>query len=118
MKFFALSAAILLSVCLPAWADAFLLGHDLQSKLQNEQTINEGRATLEQGMDYSVASGYVLGVSDSLNGVAFCVPSQATKGQMVAIVIKYLNDHPDRWQYTAHSLVKDALLEAFPCGRK
>jgi Rap1a immunity proteins len=64
--------------------------------------------------------GYIDGVIDR-NDLAYvhksvvCVPSDVTNGQEEQIVMKYLNDHPERLHYAAALLVLEAMHQAFPC---
>jgi len=64
-----------------------------------------------------VFMGYVAGVADSLNQTGFYIPESAKADQLAAVVRKYLEDHPERWHFTASSLVADALMQSFPCKR-
>jgi hypothetical protein len=67
-----------------------------------------------------ICLGYVMGVSDTLNLNAFklnlyCPPKGGSANQELAVVIKYLRDHPETWHYSAASDVGTALATAFPC---
>ncbi len=44
----------------------------------------------------------------------FNIPSNVQIQQIMAVVLKYLNAHPEKWQYSAISLTNEALAEAFP----
>jgi len=46
-------------------------------------------------------AGYVVGVVDSFNNDLFCIPAGVTKGELVAVVLKFLNNHPDTWYEAA-----------------
>ncbi len=46
----------------------------------------------------------------------FCLPSNATSGQIADIVTNFLRDHPGERQYVASSLVMLAIVPAFPCN--
>jgi hypothetical protein len=65
--------------------------------------------------------GYVMGVSDALNlstfkqNNIFCSPTSVSAHQELAVVIKYLRDHPDTWHYSGASDIGVALAMAFPC---
>jgi hypothetical protein len=60
--------------------------------------------------------GYVRGVSDTLTVVMpKCVPSSASPGQKMAIVRKFLDEHPELWDLAGASLVVVALKTAFSC---
>jgi len=51
----------------------------------------------------------------SLAEMFFCEPSGINKGQLLAIVQKFLEQNPERWSEPAHRLVSEALKKAFPC---
>jgi hypothetical protein len=60
--------------------------------------------------------GYVMGVSDSLDSQRLmCIPQEDTAAQEMSVVVNFLRDHPEERQDTAYSVVKLALMEAFPC---
>ena len=46
----------------------------------------------------------------------FIVPDSVTKQQIMAILYKYLSNHPEKWQYSAVSLTNGAMEEAFPAS--
>lgn len=61
-------------------------------------------------------SGFIIGVSDSaFVRKVVCLPNGATIGQVVDIVKKYLNDHPEDGHYSAASVVENALRANWPC---
>jgi hypothetical protein len=45
----------------------------------------------------------------------FCVPDDATNGQMVRVVVSYIDRHPERMHQSFAYLAFDALKEAWPC---
>jgi hypothetical protein len=45
-------------------------------------------------------------------------PPLATRGQMVAVVVKYLENHPERLHEDIHFLAQQALQTAWPCKPK
>ncbi|WP_426703282.1 Rap1a/Tai family immunity protein [Rhodanobacter sp. Col0626] len=61
--------------------------------------------------------GYVGGVQDSFNGIAFCVPADVPLSQASAVVRKYLADNPQLWNEQANVLVVRALKQAYPCQK-
>ena len=62
--------------------------------------------------DYQEA---LVGWSD-LDKPYFCVPTDASDGQLVKVVTKYLNEHPEELHTDAAGLVANALQDAFPCS--
>lgn len=65
--------------------------------------------------------GYIVGSADmfdcQVEGAGFNWDSsqRVTQGQVVRIVVRWLNDHPQYLHYTAGGLIAAALAEAFPC---
>lgn len=65
-----------------------------------------------------VVSGAV-GVGRFLTPRPFCTPGSVTLGQMVRIVVKFLENHPELLHEKNEGLfVVAALSEAFPCKEK
>jgi hypothetical protein len=58
--------------------------------------------------------GFVKGVVDALDGRAFAIPNNVMRGDVYAIVGKYLDDHPKELKESAVYLVIKALSIAFP----
>lgn len=99
-----LIALLLCVVCTSAYADYFS-GNDLEQKLLQSNRM----------VDVSMFRGYVAGVQDVFNGVAFCVPEDVPLSQASAVVKKFLADNPRLWNEPAKLLVIKALKHAFPC---
>lgn len=63
--------------------------------------------------------GFIIGVSDHLAmwrdtlDLPDCKPAGVRKGQIVAIVVKYLENHPEKRHEPANELVMYALNSAF-----
>jgi hypothetical protein len=77
-----------------------------------------------------VCLGYVNGVLDGVDlavgiGAAahhvqpkgLCLPSESTMGQKYRVVVKYMNDHPEKTHLPTNVLVLEAITEAFPCPK-
>jgi len=65
----------------------------------------------------SLFSGYVSGVVDTGDDVLFCTSNGVTLGQCVAVVMKYLENNPEKWNLAAPALVIGAMQQTFPCGK-
>lgn len=107
-----LSAALLFG-CLPAHA-GFDTGNRLYEDCRAANYFNRG-----------YCGGYVTGIVDTLEALqsrgvlpatALCVPEDATKGQLADVVLKYLEQNPERRHLEAGGLVPEALNRAFPCS--
>ena len=74
--------------------------------------------------------GLVLGIDDTIvvqNAKAgnvldaralFCSPARGKIVQSIRVVVKYLNDHPERLNERSSALAIEALMKAFPCKGK
>lgn len=47
-----------------------------------------------------------------------CVPANATVGQVARVLVKFLEDNPNRLHEPVGLLYMEALYDAFPCKRK
>ena len=67
--------------------------------------------------------GHIIGISsynEYLNAVdakrrVFCVPGSVTLNQNIRVVMKYLNEHPERLHFPDTLLIIEAFRESFPC---
>ena len=84
----------------------FVLGNTLVEKCESDNFYDQGMCT-----------GFVLGVSDINDRKFSCPPQNGTvsDAQMVKVVRKYLEEHPEKLHNTGHLLVGTALYQAFPC---
>jgi len=90
--------------------------------IANAQYISSGELVKKQyEHDYGKALviGYVLGVVDSYDGSAFCIPENMKSGEMRDLVIEALQDNPSLNDHNAADLIFRGFSAAFPCqGRK
>ena len=100
-------------------AGAFVTGNELY-----QQLVDYKRSPSNNVITAAAGTGFVVGVADSLDevlhpptGFKFCTPSTSTKGQVIDVVLLYLENHPQDRHLTASSLVQAALTNAFPCKR-
>ncbi len=111
-------AAALLAAGVSAQAVAsFTGGNELYSGLQ---TYREARTdvTLVEAARGGRAVGYVIGVFDALEIMNFfCLPADATRGQVIDVVLQHLRGNPATRHKEAHLLVAEALNQSFPCKK-
>lgn len=75
-----------------------------------------GHCTSENIAAKSHCLGYIVGVYDAMDTTRFfCTPSDITAGRLRDIVLAYLQQNPERWDFDAENLVTIALGQAFPC---
>ena len=71
--------------------------------------------------------GYIVGVADAfdhlhwsstggLDGGKYCMPDSATRQEIVGLVVKSLNENPDKLNNPALHLVSNAFIDAFDCN--
>jgi hypothetical protein len=113
----------------PACAGPGWTGNDLKPKCDTLLAVAASREvwTQDTALATGQCTGFVEGVIqstefDSQPGKGgkwiFCVPKNSTPVQDVAVVVKYLEAHPDQWNFPANTVVAVALIDAFPCGKK
>lgn len=79
-------------------------GNKLLERLNSSSTFNQ-----------ATALGYIMGVSDTMQGANHCPPENVTAGQMQDMVTNYLNNVPAQRHKTADTIVLQVLRGAFPC---
>lgn len=99
-----------LVTCTPASA-GFFSSTKLMQILEEDM---RGAATYDVG----IASGYVIGVFDVVDGVTVCSPGDATVKQVKQVVFNYMKAHPEKWNNSADSSVVAALRSTWPCPEK
>jgi hypothetical protein len=67
-------------------------------------------------------SGFVAGYNTAeINAfrhpTAFCLPEGNTFGQIIRVILKFMNDHPESEQLGTRVLALGALEHAFPCKK-
>ncbi len=95
----------------PAHASVFYDGSSLLEHCNSRTAVGGG-----------ICFGFIIGAADSFNckqpildGFRWHSPKGAKAGQIEKVVVKYLNEHPEKLHLSASSLVAAALSEAFPC---
>jgi hypothetical protein len=116
----AIIAAVVLAVMMPLSAQSraefgmYLSGSDLLQKCESDSVAES-----------NTCDGYILGILDfqealvgwsRLDEPIFCTPDSALSGQPIKVVIKYLNEHPEKLHLAASGAVTNALGIAFPCS--
>lgn len=99
--------ALLMSFSNPVSA-GYVSGNDLKSYLHDKGT---------GGFMSGVYGGYVLGVYDTLEGLAVCAPSNVTRGQITDIVENYINANPEILHKSGSIVIFQALKQTFPCKK-
>ena len=112
-------AVILLVAMWPVigWADGFVSGNDLHQGAEAYHRADALGATPVDGFRAGVFGGYVTGVFDAGNGTRFCAPNTVMKQQVLAVAEKFIDAHPELWQYDGSSILTAAFKSTFSCGK-
>jgi len=77
--------------------------------------LNDHHSPTENHFSEGYCLGLVTGLSETSDDVcSLGVPS----GQLVTVVVKFLEDHPDRLNLKNTTLIRQALMRTWPCKRK
>lgn len=111
-----LVAAGLFCVAMNAQA-GFFDGNSLVKDMQEWEKY-ERKDPLANNLVTGVFMGYVAGVADAYDDIIVCPPDNSNVRQLSTVVAGFLNANPTRLAEPADVLVKDALLQSFPCKKK
>src|SRR5262245_12829484 len=113
---YAIAVCLLLtSTAAQAVGLVWLLGNDLERKCN---------ASAQDYFALGDCAGYVTAVADMMSQPEWpysqqakaCLVSSIERGQLVAVVKRYVAAHPEQLHFTAFSVVAVALAQAFPCS--
>jgi hypothetical protein len=65
----------------------------------------------------ALGNGYLIGFIQGQPNT-LCVPQTASQEQIVSVVLKYFENHPETLHHHQASLIFNALNEAWPCASK
>jgi hypothetical protein len=98
----------------PNTSDGTFLLESCQLSLQAHENPNATQNKYEAWRD-GVCVGVIEGVSATSPLV--CPAENVTLGQEVRVVIKFLQEHPEKLHLRGSKLVQEALAQAFPCHK-
>jgi len=96
---------------------AYMFANDLleycEAQISETGSVAKGNA----------CAGYIMGIVDLYRSLVvlghtqrlWCHPEKVHSNQLVRIVTKYLQEHPEDLHRPASTLVVNALIKAFPC---
>lgn len=104
-------------VSLSASAGYFVSGNELYAMLNDQFRKNQAYGYIEAIADAedNEKKGLLLGIG--LNRIFFCVPDQATVGQLADVVKVSLEKYPADRHLPAADLVRAAFYGAWPCPK-
>jgi hypothetical protein len=110
-----LSAALLCSLAVPAFAEP--------DNNSGNYMLPHCRILIQDQSKIGPMSGLCAGIIETLGWAGgllreedrFCSPPISTKGQHREVVLRYLENHPERLHLPFKRLALDALRKAWPC---
>jgi hypothetical protein len=117
-----LLAVVLLGVSSVSFG-AFMSGHELLAYAKECDKYRAGQSSQDYYRSCGSGKSYVAGVFDTVDTLSsrwliekhFCKPDDVDRNQLVAIVRKYMDDHPEQMDFAAAGIIFDALTQAYPC---
>jgi hypothetical protein len=110
----ALMAILLISSFVVAAGKVSLAGDD--SGIEFLPRCRDGAPDFMQGFCLGIIETVAL-YETAIGRICF-PPGAGTRGQMQAVVVKYLENHPERLHEDIHFLARQALQTAWPCKPK
>src|SRR5262249_14851632 len=102
-------AVALLLVSVASVDAAFFDGNKLKELVDARNRVDTNRTRDGDYLDAALFTGYVLGVADALEGILICTSEGIKARQLVGLVKKYVEDHPEDWNIKGDLLVHRAL---------
>lgn len=65
---------------------------------------------MREGQCVGILEGLVIGLS-----LTVCIPAGATEDQIFRVIMKYIDQRPERMHERFSQLAREALLAAWPC---
>ena len=95
-----------------------LLPLTLLLAINNANSASDGNAfyelcTTKEGYCTAFLAGYVHGAR--IHGGRFCIPEKVNSGQVLDVVIQYLQQNPAYRYKEVYALINTAIHEAWPC---
>lgn len=81
-----------------------ILFKDLESDVRGGAGYSEGHS-----------SGYITGVADSFDRIAFCIPDGVSIRQIKHVVYNHMKNNPVDWDKSADLNVIKAMKSTWPC---
>ena len=105
-------ALVLVNATASAAADASLVsGDDVRAFCHSESPRRQGVC-----FGFAIAVAEIVAI-EPVAGWRACFPGEVTRGQYDHIMVKYLDDHPEKLHHDAIDLTAQAFGIAFPCPK-
>ena len=105
---------------IPAWDGNELMNHCRHWQKATDRGFDEDTVGISVGMCAGLIGGYTDSMRDFANVFTqkfnLCIPNNAKWGQRIKVVIKYLEEHPEKLHMHYAILLLEAMSDAFPCN--
>lgn len=110
---------VVVCLCAASWAEQPATRHTSGNDLRNYcQAVLDH----ETGARAGICAGYINAYRELAEMLPdeklLCVPDGVGNEQFIRVLMKYLDQHPERLHVAAPQLIYDAMSEAFPCPAK
>lgn len=112
MKRYVLAFMLVLFISTPAFAMYFIESSLLIDEWHEFQKYQENREHNDNLVGHYM--GYVSGIADAFNEIAFKIPRNTKVNYLCIVVGKYIENNPSERNYTAQIIVTKALMKEFP----
>ena len=92
------------------------------SHMQKSERGDADTNFLKAGMCLGLVGGYTDSMRTTISIFSLknnlCIPMNANWGQRIKVVVKYLEEHPEKLHMHYETLITTAMLDAFPCNEQ
>lgn len=92
-------------------------GHWLIRGFQAHERIQNHQKRGDDYGDICELIGFIRGVAITGDRLWWNIPDHNTGDQFEAVIIKYMNAHPEKWGEPASTIIGRAFMEAFPINK-
>ena len=111
-------ALICLIAAVPSVASVTVDGNALLKECQKAvKLVDDDYAKYADVSDIASCTGFIHGLMAVPNTI-FCMPVNVSGYQVMRVLVKYLQEHPEDLHLAKGELALDALADAFPCHRQ
>lgn len=109
----------LASLLIPLVSNAqYVSGQEFRKMMRAVEQLNSPSISREAGDEILRLIGFLQGVNDARRGEYFCIPSNVSLEQQIAVIQKHITENPDDWhRQSGVQTVSIALALAFPCKK-
>ena len=94
-------------------------GNSLYEWSKANERVADGRSSGSDPVMSGMYMGFVIGVSNYMDGLGvICLPPGTKNQQALDVVRNYLQSHPERRTDDSLFIVHNSMTQSFPCAKK